>query len=54
MEKTIETARLILRPWREEDAPALYEYAQDPRVGPAAGWPVHTWPPTTRRLPNRA
>lgn len=36
-----ETERLILRPWREDDAAALYEYAKDPLVGPAAGWPVH-------------
>lgn len=40
--KTLTTERLILRPWREEDAPALYEYAKDPRVGPITGWPVHT------------
>lgn len=40
--KTIETARLVLRPWREDDAEALFEYAKDPRVGPAAGWPPHT------------
>ena len=40
--KTIETTRLILRPWREDDAPALYAYAKDDRIGPAAGWPVHT------------
>lgn len=39
---TIETERLILRPWNEHDAAALYQYAKDPRVGPAAGWPVHT------------
>ena len=38
----IETARLILRPWAEEDAEALYEYAKDPAVGPAAGWQPHT------------
>jgi len=38
----LETARLILRPWRETDAESLYEYAKDPRVGPIAGWPVHT------------
>ena len=37
-----ETERLILRPWREEDAEDLYRYASDPAVGPAAGWPVHT------------
>lgn len=39
---TITTERLILRPWREEDAESLYEYAKDPAVGPIAGWPVHT------------
>ena len=39
---TLETERLILRPWRESDAESLYEYAKDPRVGPIAGWPVHT------------
>lgn len=38
----IETERLILRPWEESDAESLYEYAKDPRVGPVAGWPVHT------------
>ncbi|KEJ01855.1 GNAT family N-acetyltransferase [Clostridium botulinum] len=38
----LETERLILRPWRIEDAPALYKYASDPKVGPIAGWPVHT------------
>lgn len=35
------TERLILRPWEESDAPSLYEYAKDGRVGPIAGWPVH-------------
>ncbi len=39
---TIETARLVLRPWREDDAEALYKYASDEAVGPAAGWPRHT------------
>lgn len=37
-----ETDRLILRPWCEDDAEDLYEYARDKDVGPAAGWPVHT------------
>lgn len=42
-EKTvIGTRRLILRPWEDADAPDLYEYAKDPRVGPIAGWPPHT------------
>lgn len=39
---TIETARLLLRPWRESDAEALYRYASDPAIGPIAGWPPHT------------
>lgn len=38
----LETKRLILRPWNEDDAKDLYLYAKDPKVGPAAGWPVHT------------
>ena len=36
------TERLILRPWKESDTPSLYKYAKDPKVGPIAGWPVHT------------
>ena len=35
------TPRLTLRPWTEADAEALYEYASDPAVGPAAGWNPH-------------
>ena len=38
----LETKRLLLRPFTDIDAEDLYEYAQDPRVGPTAGWPVHT------------
>ena len=38
----IETERLILRPWTENDAEECYRYTQDPDVGPRAGWPVHT------------
>lgn len=38
----LKTERLVLRPWEESDAESLYEYAKDPRVGPVAGWPVHT------------
>lgn len=37
----LETARLILRPWQQSDADSLYEYASDPAIGPAAGWPPH-------------
>lgn len=37
----LETERLILRPWKESDADCLFLYAQDPDVGPAAGWQPH-------------
>ncbi len=39
---TLETPRLILRPWCEDDAEELYKYAGDPEVGPPAGWLPHT------------
>ena len=39
---TLETKRLILRPWCDYDAPDLYIYASDPDIGPPAGWPPHT------------
>ena len=38
----LQTERLILRPWQESDAEALYKYAQNPKIGPIAGWPPHT------------
>lgn len=38
----IETERLILRPWRETDAAALFKYASDSDIGPIAGWMPHT------------
>ena len=34
----IETPRLRLRPWRNADAPALFELARDPRIGMLCGW----------------
>ena len=46
----IETERLILRPWRESDAEALYTYASDPAVGPPAGWPPHTSVENSREI----
>ena len=39
---TLETDRLVLRPWRESDAEALFTYAKDPDVGLRAGWLAHT------------
>lgn len=38
----LETERLILRKWTDEDADSLFEYAKDPDVGPIAGWQPHT------------
>lgn len=38
----LDTERLILRPWQASDAPSLYQYASDERVGPIAGWAPHT------------
>lgn len=37
----METERILLRPWRDSDAEALFKYASDPEVGPRAGWPPH-------------
>lgn len=37
----LKTERLILRPWREEDAECLYHFAKNPKIGPIAGWPPH-------------
>ena len=40
-EALLETKRLVLRRWNEDDAGDLYKYAADPAVGPIAGWPAH-------------
>ena len=37
----IETERLILRKWTQNDAESLFAYAKNPNVGPIAGWPPH-------------
>ena len=37
----METNRILLRPWNEGDAEALFKYASDPEVGLRAGWPPH-------------
>ena len=47
---TLQTKRLVLRPWEETDAEDLYTYAKDPRVGPIAGWPVHTSVENSREI----
>ena len=46
----LQTKRLILRPWREDDAEDLYRYASDPEVGPPAGWPPHTSVENSREI----
>ncbi len=46
----LQTTRLILRPWCEDDAKELYKYACDPDVGPPAGWPVHTSVENSREI----
>lgn len=38
----LETKRLILRPWTEDDAEELYKYASDPVIGENACFPAHT------------
>ena len=37
----LETERLLLRKWNNDDAALMYQYAKDPDVGPIAGWPAH-------------
>ena len=46
----LETTRLLLRPWREDDAEELYRLACDPKVGPIAGWAVHTSAENSREI----
>lgn len=50
MKERFETERLILRPWNTGDAEALYRYAKDDRIGPIAGWPVHTSVENSRQI----
>jgi RimJ/RimL family protein N-acetyltransferase len=38
----METQRLILRSWAENDAESLYNYAKVPAICPIAGWSPHT------------
>lgn len=46
----LETERLILRPWREDDAESLYQYASDPDIGYPAGWGAHTSVENSREI----
>ncbi|NLY20630.1 MAG: GNAT family N-acetyltransferase [Tissierellia bacterium] len=36
------TDRLFIREWKESDSRLLYEYGSDCKVGPPAGWFVHS------------
>ena len=47
---TLETPRLVLRPWRQADLADFYAYASVPGVGENAGWPHHTDVQTTQRI----
>lgn len=38
---TLETERLILRPWQQSDLQDFFEYASVPGVGEMAGWEHH-------------
>ncbi len=40
--RKLETERLILRPWKKDDAESLYKYAKDSRIGIMCGWQPHT------------
>ncbi|TPF93759.1 GNAT family N-acetyltransferase [Bifidobacterium sp. UTBIF-78] len=43
--KSIQTERLLLRPWKADDAAeaaSLFRYASDPEIGLNCGWPPHT------------
>lgn len=46
----LETERLTLRPWEENDAAECYKYAKDPKVGPITGWPVHVSIENSRQI----
>ncbi len=46
----LETKRLILRPWCEDDARDLYKYASDPDIGYWAGWRAHTSVENSREI----
>jgi RimJ/RimL family protein N-acetyltransferase len=50
MNKRLHTKRLLLRPWQENDAAALYQYAKDPAVGPVCGWHIHTDEENSRQI----
>jgi len=48
--KTLETERLILRKFAEDDLDDIFEYAKSPDVGPNAGWPPHKTKEDTAKI----
>lgn len=48
----LETERLILRPWRQEDLQDFYEYASVDGVGQMAGWAPHESPEVSKTILN--
>lgn len=47
----IQTDRLLLRPFRMEDARAMYDnWASDPEVTKYLSWPAHDSPAVTRAV----
>ena len=46
----LQTERLLLRPFTQEDGEALYAYASHPEVGPWAGWKPHADVEESRRV----
>lgn len=47
---TLETERLILRHWREDDAEELYRYASNERVAAPTGFKTHTSVENSREI----
>lgn len=50
MKDVLETERLLLRPWREDDAADLYAVAKDPEVAFPTGWLPHTSVENSREI----
>ncbi len=48
----LETPRLFLRPWRQEDLSDLYAYAKADGVGQMAGWKPHESLETSQQILN--
>ena len=47
---TLDTERLLLRPFEEEDAEAFFACCQNPNLGNNAGWPPHRTLEESRRI----